>query len=58
MSKKYSLEIHSPSGHVAIMTHKGKTKFCKRTANKYWNEWVFLHGWHVNIIEADSFAGE
>ena len=52
MTRRYSIKITYPSGFVAYMSHKDKTSWCLRTARKHLSEWVYLHGFHAEIVEA------
>jgi hypothetical protein len=49
----YSIKISYPSGVIAYMSHKGKTEWCKRTAQKHLREWVYLHGITAELIKND-----
>lgn len=53
---KYSIKITYPSGKVAYLCHKDKTAFCKRTAQKYLQEWVYLHGHKAEIVQANQLS--
>jgi len=46
---KYQLKITYPSGVIAYMTHRDKTQFCKRTAQKHMREFVMWHGLKVEL---------
>lgn len=48
---KYSIKITSPSGVIAYMSHRDKTQWCKRTAEKHLREFVYLHGWKAELEE-------
>ena len=51
-SIKYQIKITYPSGTIAFMFHRDKTKWCLKTAKKYLREWVYLHGINAELVEA------
>lgn len=53
MNKKYSIQVISPNGHISYMSHRDKTKFCKRTAKKHLKDCGALKSFELKIIEAD-----
>ena len=52
MTKRYCIKITHPSGVVSYMSHRDRTEWCKRAAQKHLREWVALHGITAELEEA------
>jgi len=48
---KYSIKILENSIFRAYVIHKGRSEWCKRTAEKHLKEFVHLHGWKAELEE-------
>jgi hypothetical protein len=47
---KYSIKITYPNGQAAYLSHKNKTEWCKKTAQKYLERWNASHGTGHKVV--------
>jgi len=51
-SKRYFVRIIHDDGSWSVMSHRDKTEFCKRTADKHGSEFYRDHGLMTYVVEA------
>lgn len=49
--KTYSVIATGPDGWEAIVTHKGRFRWSKRTARKHAREFAVKHGHQTKLVE-------